>query len=331
MTTLRKFWSSAWETSRRIEIKEFAQERTLQQSKWFDYRYMTPLEATMVMKSAYVEAYRALYARNVDSREADQKTGCRPGKFGSNRTEFTSLWRLRQFADELGVPYDFFVRTAMECLMEHYWQRIPIHNQLYGPRNREKIADAVLSRWAEANETILKVSKLPQYRNENFVGDPAQVAHRSWVLEQLKTKHRYSGYLAAIVYEQRLLPEEVAIREFGVELVGFEKEKASAEREAPVEVLDRRMGFLPACFALPNTIKPHEAPCSDCKCLEFCVRAGAQFQAKITAWSKKSPGSYASERKKLLQRQRTARFRAKQKAQAAASTQNHTGFVSSLP
>jgi hypothetical protein len=86
-------------------------ERDLYGQKWFDYRFLSPMAATARFYVLYQDVYRWKYATTIDSLEAEKKTGVsRKG----TRGELTSLWRARQFADELGVTYEVFLEAAFK-------------------------------------------------------------------------------------------------------------------------------------------------------------------------------------------------------------------------
>src|SRR5690348_14877843 len=93
------------EVALRISSADGLMERELMQTKWFDYRFMSPLDATELFVREYTEAYRNKWATNFDTVEAEKKIPIRGGAWRSNRSEFISCWRARQFVDCLGVPY----------------------------------------------------------------------------------------------------------------------------------------------------------------------------------------------------------------------------------
>src|SRR5258707_10123655 len=110
---IRKVVQSNRLTALKVSKKQAARERNLDQTKWFDYRFLTPMEATEAFASAYQQEFQDRYGKNIDTEESKGKTGTRGNNWKSNSREFISFWGARQFADELGVPYGFFVEHAL--------------------------------------------------------------------------------------------------------------------------------------------------------------------------------------------------------------------------
>lgn len=107
----------------RIAKKYRKSEAELMNSCWWDYRGQHPTYRTYLFAGCYREAFRRLYVKYIDSEITDNVKGySRPdpldnrpnrGKTSKIATP-TYLWRARQYADEMGMPYDFYVSTAAE-------------------------------------------------------------------------------------------------------------------------------------------------------------------------------------------------------------------------
>ena len=136
-----------------ISAADGGRERLLMETKWFDYRFMSPIDATELFVKCYVSAYRRKWATNFASGEESKKLATRHGNWRSNQTEFTCFWRARQFADELGVPYDLFCDHALEVLLRKGYARPARPNQLYSEKNIQIIAEHVREAWREQGAT----------------------------------------------------------------------------------------------------------------------------------------------------------------------------------
>src|SRR4051812_30836313 len=101
-------------TAGNIAGEDAARERDLMEFKWFDYRFMTPFQATEAFATAYLAAYRRKWSTYLSTEEAANKKAFRAGDWRSDRSERTSCWKARQAADLLGMPYDFFCEQALE-------------------------------------------------------------------------------------------------------------------------------------------------------------------------------------------------------------------------
>ena len=101
-------------TASKLSKKKAAHERDLDQTIWFDYRFITPMEATEALASAYQEEFKDRHGKNIYTEKAKGKTGTRGSNWKSNSREFNSCWSARQFADELGVPYGVAILFTMQ-------------------------------------------------------------------------------------------------------------------------------------------------------------------------------------------------------------------------
>jgi hypothetical protein len=233
--------------------------------------------------------------------------------FGQTVRELTSFWRARQFADEIGVPYDQFVDGVFYTCGRRGWGRLPRPNQIYGAKFGLAVKSRVIQQWQEwTEEAKLTFSKLPQYRNENFVGLPAQVAHRDRVVSQLKTWHGDHYKMAALCFVDEVLPIERAIAEFGE--AQFERARLYATDHGlaaiPTTLSDAEMR--PSCFGVLNAHEATATECGACPMQESCSDAAAF----VKAWAIEKIGSDdpRAERRRQQVRDRVRRHRAKAKA-----------------
>lgn len=289
-------------------------ERELHAQKWFDYRFMSPIEATYLFRNEYQKVYRRRYAHDVDAEEAQRKYGTRIGFATDNRAEFTSFWRARQFADRLGMPYDLFLDAAFEALLRGSFQRIPYINQLYG-KTKARIEQKAQEVWAAHCEDRRTYSKLPQYRTESFIGLDAQIAHRKWILDQLVARHGYGMGQACFI--DRVLPPESLVAQFGEERVEQAREDYAGDAPVPHEAYQPRQ-MLPSCAMLPDAFSPTSPECSTCKLVRFCSTAKtAVTRAVITAAGVPDPVEH---RRRQQNRDRVSKHRLKRKMAAAPET-----------
>ena len=245
--------------------------------KWFDYRIITPMEATLRFREQYQEIYRWKYSANIDSEEAQLKTGV--GKKLS-QADFTSFWRARQFADRLGVTYEIFLEAAFEVAIRRGWSRLPHINQLYGSKNEDAIALAVETLWAEYIGSRFTFSDLPHYREDAYGNMAAQNGHRLWVIEQLKARHGSAFHIGRACFVHRILPETQALREFGQERLDQARMEVFGDEPAP-EAFNKAQLLLPSCFGLPGAPSPSRTTCNVCPSLLNCLKMEAAVIANV--------------------------------------------------
>lgn len=188
-------------------------------SKWFDYRHMTPLQATGHYVEAFNEVYRRKYAENYDELAAenlklsDLSTLIRrldiPGKGASTKATISAYWRGRQFADALGMPYVEYVTLAMDFRLRFWQQRyLPKPGHLYDDRLLEKISE----RWHELQAGRLYLAENPLYRASNYQGLPAQDDYHEWIMYQSTIRPGKHSFLAKMISRDQITYDKVAAR-----------------------------------------------------------------------------------------------------------------------
>jgi hypothetical protein len=302
-----------------IKPNDLRIERSLNDTKWFDYCFMSPTRATKLFADCYVDAYRAAWAKNFDVAESQSRRGlfktpsfANPRPTAKERRVLTGLWKARQFADELGVPYDFFCRTAFRFVLDAGMKRLPQPNQLYSARWRDRLAEAIRLSWDEQRAANTIFPRLPQFRLEADRGASAQARHIRWCVDLLKFKHGAPYQIAKLVYQRRALPEVEAIRAFGEERV--EQAKALSLSCEPADILGlTNSDFLPACACVPHAYDAGSVECTGCHFRDQC---GPAQQAMLDHVTKRFGSTDPVRRRELdAGRERVARFRAKSNAE----------------
>lgn len=199
-------------------------EGSLYTGKWFDYRFLTPVEATRLYAKEFDKAYRQAYRKNVESKAAPYirifKT---KDLFTEDAGMISGVWRGRQIADAMGIPYDLYLSLAFKARLSYWQQRqLPRPTQLYGRMVVEMAADA----WEKFQEGKLFYSALPQYRNEAYADLDAQNAHHEWLLLQASKRGGSPAVLAQFIYEHAILPESKVQARFGQQVCDRTREYA---------------------------------------------------------------------------------------------------------
>lgn len=220
-------------------------ELDLFKSKWFDYRQLTPLQATRVYIDSYEEPYRRHFATNFDKNiakfikpisvesimaglremqepEPEGLTALakkeRDKRIYKARTALIGCWRGRQCADYLGMPYGVYIDLALTYRL-NYWNRnnMPQPTHLYSKMVVEKIQE----RWPELQERKLFLSDDPAYLVQNFRGIGHQKDYHEWLIAQAQKRSNPPFFLAQFINDDLLPMELVELRfdEFTVERV----------------------------------------------------------------------------------------------------------------
>lgn len=223
-----------------IKSDWIAVEAALYRGKWFDYRFLNPVQATYLYAHQFVKAYRQAFATNIDGAaakhvrpldveklfvEPEQAQDETPKNFrkrvASHRMRTAGIWRGRMVADAMGMPYDVYLELAFHWTLRYWQQRhLPRPSQLYS----DLVVDRATIEWDARQQDQLFYSTLPQYRNEAFAEASELIAnndrfegtvlhsqnqHHEWILDQcLGERSNGLALLAQVVFRDRVLPIE---------------------------------------------------------------------------------------------------------------------------
>lgn len=185
-------------------------------TKWFDYRFMNPVAGAYLYAHEFVKVYRRFYRSTIDYTRAEH---VRPLKeldlFACPQEQISAIWRGRQIADAVGMPYDVYLELAMEAALK-YWQRahLPRPAQLYSDR----VCEFVIDQWEKRQEGILYYGQHKAFRNQFFINTPTQNDHHEWLLAQISKRGEAGFSLLNDAVENDLLPLEKVKARFGEDL-----------------------------------------------------------------------------------------------------------------
>jgi hypothetical protein len=177
-------------------------------SKWFDYRGIHFGAATAWFMQCFKSEYRKAVIKYSDH-TAGHRTGLGAQRlFELQPGTITGLWRARQAADDMGVPYPCYCRGAIESAVLNGNWRLPRPEQLYSPEAKAAVADL----WFQERLSRVYVARDPFYSAQNYVGHPNQEAYYEWMVEMFRQRPagQYAAYKA--IYELAAIPAEVVER-----------------------------------------------------------------------------------------------------------------------
>lgn len=195
-----------------------ALEPDLFRSKWFDYRFLTPFQATMLYTAYYEPIYAEQVQRYKTTAEAEYRRPItlekilteilKPEPATKAKSNFSALNRGRAVADALGMPYDLFIRTSFDVRMRA-WQngQLPRPHHLY----HENFVPRVAAEWEKHRAQMRLHAVHPAYRPQNFIGLDAQRDYQRFLLEQghmqnipndRMRKYVYDGLITEIQFEE---------------------------------------------------------------------------------------------------------------------------------
>ncbi|MBB2684371.1 UNVERIFIED_ORG: hypothetical protein GGD47_001948 [Rhizobium etli] len=268
-----------------LHPKDWQDESQLMMTRWFDYRFMSPIEATMAFGRYYTAGVRRYVRTHINRDLSDTVSGIKSGLPTARAAWFTALWRARARTDAIFVPYDLLIDFSFDfsSRRKRYWTMLP--HQLHASQNNGEAWWAVFE---EAVEDLLpprmrKVGEIPHYRIENDFDLPPQRHFRTLMLSEMRHEHRM---LADQIADRVFIKRHLTLEQ-GLSLAPADADRAEIERRArsmsedrawevePVVKLDQA-DLLPSCFAIAETIDETRAPCDTCTLATHCKAAAAE-------------------------------------------------------
>lgn len=188
------------------------EEPELMARKWFDYRLLHPVQATLHFAHQYERAVRDAYERTRDRDSARllrvlDQPNVLAGRDGS------AFWQARQACDRVGCRYDFALRWIMTRFADRGWRVLPRPNQIYGVEVVMDLDDA----WKVECAASMQFPRAQFYHAEQYAGHPDQVAYQRWLIEQIRARtHEYWRPVSRAL-GAGALDRETVLSEFGPE------------------------------------------------------------------------------------------------------------------
>lgn len=272
LVAAKKLGPEALATEQMVQAREWlapsdlSEEPELANSAYLPYSYMSPYERTQ----HFYEAYRTYYAVRFQRRWGREPQGFPDRISGLDAGAFTSIWRARQRADALGVPYSHFVIEMMRDADDNGTRELPRPNQL--------CSDAKLPMLIKRMDELRDAGRFDpfvkafdaRFYAANYVGDVQQVAAIDWMERQINSAGpvRRPVLLHRYVQVDQVFPEAEAIRRFGQELVNEAKAHRGGYTSRPPIALQAVSMSDPGCFGM---FKGGHVACGQCPALERCV------------------------------------------------------------
>lgn len=255
-----------------IPTKYRALEAEVMPTKWSEYRFLTPMDATKQFHRAYIEAYKDYYRENIDVIAAsDIKIGFKLSLHKRN-AHLTQLYIARQKADQIGLPYPAYLEFVFKFAAARRYRHPPQPNQLWpGEKKRDAWLTKIVEFWSDDRHglELNRMKAMPQYAFFSDRGLPAQRQFRKEMLD-LVSRGVYSidGFVAKHVVERQYF------RAVDCHFLG-EKAVECAERKAREDVANGFLRtvelktptskeFYQSCFGVPGVVTSDNPICSTC-------------------------------------------------------------------
>ncbi|QND51680.1 hypothetical protein HB779_07030 [Phyllobacterium sp. 628] len=286
---VEKRLTSLMDPAARLNKKILSRELDLMITKWSDYQFLSPYEATKVFIIAYRHAFKSAVKTHRDINEAAKARGIDSVAMRERSSEFTQMWVARQNADTVGLPYDIYLQFCFDFAMRKKRRRLPRPNQLFWNKKTEIAWKATLAEFMTGalSGGSLRPNALPQYRIEAYRGLVAQDLFRSKIIELTKKSVRP---LRNVIEDRSLIKRQMPIELFS-EVYGayaFENAVRSLHAEnkhrpilADPYVAPDQVDLWQSCFAAPWVRDMQSVICSSCPAAESCKRLGGYVLSQI--------------------------------------------------
>lgn len=260
-----------------IDSDLLAQERDLQSTRWIEYRYMNPLQCTQLFTELYDEMARHFHGKYFDTMKVNDIQPIKKNYASNGRREISQIWRARQEADRIGVPYRIFIRESMESMLTaEGHKKIPRPNQLYSVSPLKY----VVSKWKDLYgiEQLFRDEWDPKFFAEKYQGDPVQQAALQMLIERVQSSRHPEIGLRHFLVTAGAISEQEARRRLGDHLV----DQALVGNEVLVSdsPLIAPRQHVPACFGL--SLDQSHTACSVCPVALSCIKVTGMIDEKLT-------------------------------------------------
>lgn len=268
-----------------LHPKDWSNESQLMMKRWFDYRFMSPLEATLLFGQYYTAGLRRHVSRHFDVELAEKVSGTKGGIPKERAAWFTALWRARVRTDEIFVPYDLLIDFSFDfsSRRKRFWTMLP--SQLHASKKNKEAWWAVFH---ECVEDLLPprmkgLADIPHYRMENDLRLPPQKHFRNLMMSEIQHEQKpLKDQIEDKVFVKRHLALEqgLSLAQPGENLKELERRAQDAADDRawearPVIKLDAA-DLLPSCFGIAETIDGSCTPCQACPLIAACSKAAEE-------------------------------------------------------
>lgn len=323
-TELHNRLRSLCTATRLISPSVLSNERELINTKWYAYRFMSPLEATLEFGKAYQSALKHYIQVNIDFGLSETVNGIDLSIPTKPNRVFTQLWLARQEADRRGIPYDAYLEFCFDFAGARQRKMAPMPNQLGPNKATSEAWETKFAQFLENRlEHIIRTAKLPdQYRFEAFRGLPAQVALRNFILKFIETSGRPQHLeVADWCGVKRIIPIRSATvsqnRHLIHRAISILQQDRSAgilpKNPSPLSAITE-VDYWPSCVGVPFAKSDAAPECSTCPIGHVCEALANRALAVCGKPQDVDADAASVDRERAMTRERVRKHRAKAKA-----------------
>lgn len=303
-------------------VDDIVKEEELMRTKWFDYRYLHPVEATQVVVNCWTAKYQHAWAKYRNSEEAHTRVGVSHDTDPKSlRRNWNMFFHLRQRIDALGLHYSPAIGEAFETKCDLGWSHSILPSQLLLEQYSYECERAAEQ---QQGNPVNPYPTLQIFWDEFYRGDAAQRAVKYHALNIIRYYAVNRDKAAArLLGCQPILNESEIRQEFGDELIeqakraGWVGDIRKNMDDATVQQLTQ------SCFGIPGLADRRSTACSSCVNFERCEDTARRDVATLA-------DIFKTETPALDRKREQARLRKRRQRAREASDINRTVETASL-
>lgn len=191
--------------------------------RWFGYSFMSAVDCTRQFANDYGDVYYYKYGIRTDIwREPEDP-------------EFRTLWRMRQAADDIGVPYaDYLEISFLGARRDPYRYNKPhlYFAEMQKPPRSRRWGNALKLKYDNMHSWYPRLASMPEYWMENFAGLPSQIGVRERFRAKMANLSDAVGHIAM----HAILNKNLSLREMFSPYDENEKRYIQAELKFQVKI-----------------------------------------------------------------------------------------------
>lgn len=199
-----------------IPLNLLQEEAELNNTKFWDYRFLHPAQATQVYAECYGAALKRAVSRRTDLWVGLNMKGLKKGIiFELSARSLNGLWRGRQMADRIGCPYDFYCEHAMQFADKARMTFLPTTSQMYTQTVPERLkglpslVEYVVERWVARTSHSAFYAAHDAYLADNYRGGQEQIKYLNWLFSKIKASSYPEGVLCTLMEKGQISREQV--------------------------------------------------------------------------------------------------------------------------
>lgn len=179
-------------------------------SRWWEYRGMSPVDTTYLFAKEYKDATIAWNRMCKDDATAESRANYFVPEDIFKSRDLYAIWMARQHADLLCIPYGFLMHFAIRRQLNMTLRHMPRPNQLYSDEFHIDLTAA----WSQRRLEFLQLPTSADFR-ERLNRQDCQSAWRgqfkSWLFEQVRQRPGpHERILGRLIHERLCSEAEVA-------------------------------------------------------------------------------------------------------------------------